>query len=221
MRISLLLIAALTLASITFQSCSNNKTPQTENNNTKQNKSRFRGDYKNFNDLHDKHMQAALAKGISPLKNKSDTTLYIDKIVKLPAELNFYKIDKLTHSIPYLVKDASELLVDIGINFQDSLRSKNLPAYKIIVTSITRTDEDVSALTKRNTNASENSVHRYATTFDISWKRFLKIGPEGKDDIRPEKLKLILGEVLYDLREDKRCFIKHEKKQACFHITVR
>lgn len=182
---------------------------------------RFRGDYKTFNDMPEKHLSAAMAKGITPMINREDTAKHVKDMVRLPMELNLYKIDKLTHSVPYLVPDASALLIQICANFRDSLKSKKLPYYKPIITSITRTQEDVTGLTKRNRNASDNSAHTYGTTFDISWKRFQKIGVSGTNDVCVDKLKLILAQVLHDLRERDKCYIVHERKQACFHITVR
>lgn len=181
---------------------------------------RFRS-YNDFKDKPELHMAAARKKGITPMEDRADTVKCINKMVRMPMELDLYKMDKLTHSIPFLVEDASGLLVRIGMNFRDSLYSKKLPPYKLIVTSVTRTKADIKSLGKRNINASENSVHCYGTTFDISWKRFGKIGPKGEDDVAAERLKYILGEVLHDLRERGRCYVVHEKKQACFHITVR
>lgn len=182
---------------------------------------KFTGNYNlSFNDLHDLHTAAALKNGISPLTTRSEAESKKDKLTFIPEELAFYKTDKLTYSVPYLVPKAAKLLVDISINFNDSLMSKGLPPYKLILTSITRTNEDVKKLTKRNTNASQTSVHCYATTFDISWKRFMKVNPFEKD-VSNDRLKFILGQVLYDMKINDKCYIKHERKQACFHITVR
>ena len=36
-----------------------------------------------------------------------------------------------------------------------------------------------------------------------------------------DTLKWVLSEVLKDLRKQGRCHIKYEKRQGCFHITVR
>lgn len=181
----------------------------------------FGGSYKKFDDGSELHIDAALKKGIEPMQTRKDTIKYINKMIRLPMELDLFKVDKLTYSVPLLVEDASRLLVKIGVNFRDSLQRKKLPAYKLLITSVTRTQEDVDALTKRNSNASENSAHCYGTTFDISWKRFVKIGVEQAGDPNTDKLKLILAEVLHDLRERSECYVVHERKQACFHITVR
>lgn len=131
-----------------------------------------------------------------------------------------FVVDKLTHSSPFLVEEAVALLHDIGSGFQDSLKNKHLPQYSVLVSSVLRTDADVKKLTKRNINASKRSVHCYGTTFDISYKRFVKHDDEGKD-ANPVHLKAVLAEVLRDLKKEGRCYVKHEVKQACFHITVR
>ncbi len=203
-----------------FSCSSSDSDTQNQSEKTTQN-GKFKGNYnKAFNDLHDLHIAAATANGISPLATRDAATKMGNKLVLIPQELPIYKTDKLTHSSPYLVPKASELVVDICKNFRDSLISKNIPLYKPILTSLTRTDEDVKKLTKRNSNASHNSAHCYGTTFDISWKRFEKIDSASKD-VSVDKLKYVLAEVLFDLKQEKRCYIKHEKKQACFHITVR
>ena len=36
-----------------------------------------------------------------------------------------------------------------------------------------------------------------------------------------KRLKLVLAEVLRDLRKSDKCYIKYELKQGCFHITAR
>ncbi|MFR9166056.1 MAG: DUF5715 family protein [Dysgonomonas sp.] len=207
-------------ASLFLVSCnSDNNNDGQDQKSTK--RTRFSGNYnKAFNDLHDKHIEAAKRNGIKPLSAKSDTSKIGDELVRIPKALPYFTTDKLSHSIPFLVPKASELLIDISVNFSDSLKNKGLPPYKLILTSITRTDEDIKKLTKRNFNASHNSAHCYGTTFDISWKRYEKINPNDKD-VNTDKLKLVLGQVLYDLHQQDRCYIKHEKKQACFHITVR
>lgn len=185
-------------------------------------KTRFTGNYnKEFNDLHPLHIGEAMKSGIIPLALRADTIHQMKKIVRLPDELELYKSYDITHSIPYLVPSATKLFIDIAQNFRDSLVSKDLPLYKIYLTSVTRTDEDIKLLTKRNINASHDSAHRYATTFDISWKRFAKLDKDGYDELAPERLKLVLAQVLFDLKDKNRCYVKHERKQACFHITVR
>ena len=75
-----------------------------------------------------------------------------------------------------------------------------------------------------NINATENSTHRYGTTFDLSYWRYVKV-PELRErpyaDVPPEYLRATLSQVLKDLHDEGACYVKYEKKQTCFHITVR
>ena len=87
-----------------------------------------------------------------------------------------------------------------------------------------RTADDVKRLRRRNGNASANSAHAFGTTFDVSYRRFCKVeDPDGRpmQDVSPDTLKLVLAEVLRDLRKSDKCYIKYELKQGCFHITAR
>lgn len=176
-----------------------------------------------FNDMNDTHLKAAKKVGITPLDSKEDILDASKKLYMIGGPLRFgepYVVDKLTHSSPFLVREAVDLLHDIGNAFQDSLRNKHLPPYSVLVSSVLRTDNDVKKLSKRNINASQRSVHCYGTTFDISYKRFIKHDDEG-NDAKQVHLKAVLAEVLRDLKKQGRCYVKHEVKQACFHITAR
>jgi uncharacterized protein YcbK (DUF882 family) len=174
---------------------------------------------RDFNDLNEKHLEAANKIGIEPVENREAAEKLKKRLEEIKSTKN-YEVDNLTHSIPFLVHEAADLLDKIGENFSDSLKNLNAPAYKIIVTSITRTKEDVKRLGSTNGNASKQSAHTYGTTFDISWKRFLKTG-KSKTELTDEQLKMVLASVLRDLKKEGSCYIKHEKKQACFHITAR
>lgn len=172
-----------------------------------------------FNDLNDEHLSVAKKIGVAAHDVEN---IYEDDILEKLQPLNdeeAYIVDELTHSVPFLVPRAAELLSEIGRSFQDSLVAHHLPPYKLIVTSVLRTGKDVKKLGRRNINASKNSAHCYATTFDITYKRFHALSDE--DDVAQIKLKLVLGEVLRDLKKQGRCYVKHEVKQACFHITAR
>lgn len=176
-----------------------------------------------FNDMNDTHLKAAKKIGINPLDSKEKVLDASKKLYMIGGPLRFsepYVVDKLTHSSPFLVKEAVDLLHDIGQAFQDSLRNKHLAPYSILVSSVLRTDNDVKNLSKRNINASQRSVHCYGTTFDISYKRFVKHDDEG-EDAKQVHLKAVLAEVLRDLKKQGRCYVKHEVKQACFHVTAR
>jgi hypothetical protein len=93
-----------------------------------------------------------------------------------------------------------------------------LGEYKIIVTSVLRTKDDVRRLMKVNSNAVPNSAHCHATTFDLTYRRYEYV--DGKK-ATSKQLKYILGEVVNRLREKERCYVLYETKQTCLHITVR
>ncbi len=176
-----------------------------------------------FNDLNETQLAVAQAIGVPPVEDREAA----EKMKKLLVELkdnDLYTVDSLTHSIPYLIPSAAALLDRIGRNFQDSLAAKGLNPNRLVVTSVLRTESDVRSLRKGNINASENSTHRYGTTFDLSYWRYVKV-PELRgrvyEDVPPEYLRATLSQVLKDLHDEGACFVKYEKKQNCFHITVR
>lgn len=178
---------------------------------------------RSFGDLNAVQLATAKKIGIRPAANRAAAEEMTSKLVEI-APCERYDMDSLTHSIPYLIPQASALLDTIGANFLDSLENKGLNPNKIIVTSVTRTKDDVKRLRRTNGNASMNSCHFYGTTFDVSWKRFTKVeDPDGRpmQDVSADTLKLVLAEVLRDLRKADRCYVKYELKQGCFHITAR
>ena len=178
---------------------------------------------RSFPDLNDKHLEVAKTVGIRPLEDREEAESMKEKLTHI-TDNEFYVEDSLTHSIPYLVPRASALLDTIGSNFLDSLAAKGLNPNQVIVTSVLRTQSDVKRLRRRNGNASANSAHCFGATFDVSWKRFKKVEDEdGRplQDVGSDTLKLVLSEVLRDLRQAEKCYIKYELKQGCFHITAR
>jgi uncharacterized protein YcbK (DUF882 family) len=208
------MMAALTVAAICM-SC-NSKEPRGELKRIW-----YNGSYnRDFKDLNDVHLEEAKRIGIKPASNREEAEKVKDDMEEINTN-EFYEVEKLTHSIPYLVPSAVTLLEDIGRNFQDSLRNLNASIYKVKVTSVTRTVEDVNKLKKKNSNSSQNSAHRYGTTFDISWARYTKVDETDTLNIDNDRLKMVLAMVLRDLKKEERCYIKHERKQGCFHITVR
>ncbi len=175
-----------------------------------------------FPDNNDVQLEAARRHGVSPVKDRVEAEHRKKELVYVGSNPYFH-VDKLNNSIPYLVPRAAVLLQDIGRTFFDSLQMKGIPLHKIIVTSVLRTKDDVQRLRSRNGNATENSCHLYGTTFDICYNRYKTVeDPEGPErrKVRNDTLKWVLSEVLRDFREQKRCHIKYEVKQGCFHMTV-
>ncbi|WP_394708140.1 DUF5715 family protein [uncultured Bacteroides sp.] len=176
---------------------------------------------RSFGDLNDLQLAVAQSIGIRPVSSRKAVEAMKGKLVHLE-DNEYYILDSLTHSLPYLVPKASELLTHIGSNFLDSLKAKGLNPNEIIVTSVLRTLDDVRKLRHHNGNASEKSAHFYGTTFDVSWKRFEKVEEDRPmQDVSSDTLKLVLSEVLRDFRKADKCYVKYELKQGCFHITAR
>ena len=176
-----------------------------------------------FNDLNEVHLQTARAIGIAPLADRTAAEAMKEQLCLIGSNA-YYSVDSLTHSIPYVIPGAARLLDSIGINFLDSCANKGLNPNRIIVTSVLRTQHDVKRLRRSNGNASDNSAHAYGTTFDVSWKRFEKVEDEdGRplQDVSADTLKMVLSEVLRDLKAANSCYVKYELKQGCFHITTR
>ena len=176
-----------------------------------------------FPDSNHVQLEAARRWGVSPVADRMEAERRKSDVVYVGCS-PFYHVDPLHQSIPYLVPHAAALLQDIGRTFYDSLHVKGLPLQQFIVTSVLRTRHDVARLQQYNGNATENSCHLYGTTFDISYTRYAPLHVPGERQgraVRDDTLKYILSEVLNDARQQGRCYVKYERKQKCFHITVR
>lgn len=174
-----------------------------------------------FSDSNAVQLEAASRNGIVPVSNRDELAqLVVDNKLTCISSSPYYIIDELTHSSPYLVPKAQRLLNTIGLNFIDSLQSKGMELHLPIVTSVLRTSDDIRDLQNGNGNSVTNSCHCYATTIDITYNRFMPISRD-TPTCYSESLKKVLAEVLFDLREQGKCYVKHERQQACFHLTVR
>lgn len=187
---------------------------------------RFRNSYdyvKGFPDMNDVQLETACRLGISQCKNRKEAALKSDSLIYI-GECPYYVLDNLSHSTPYLIPRAARLLKEISCSFLDSLSSRGMPYYRLLVTSVLRTNEDVQKLKKVNVNASENSCHQHGTTFDICYNKFFKVvapNDSTAQQVWPAELKQILAEVIDDQRRLGTCYVKYEYRQACFHITAR
>lgn len=172
-----------------------------------------------FNDSNYVQLEAAAAIGVQPVADIAGAWRAGSNLRRIATCRNYY-IDRLTHSVPYLVPRAQRLLNDIGREFRDSLRARGGGDYRVKVTSVMRTPGLVRRLRRRNRNAVDTSAHLFGTTFDISYQNFI-CDREGGVYRSQEQLKNLLAEILVNMRERGRCFVKYEHKQACFHITAR
>ncbi len=170
-----------------------------------------------FNDSNKYQYAWAEKLGIEPI-NSLGEAFRTRRPLRHIKECDAYGLDKLTHSMPYLVPEAADLLETIGYNFIDSLARRGADGYKVKVTSLLRTPATVKSLRRVNKNATDSSTHQFGTTFDLSWSNF--VCADNTRTINEGDLKNVLAEVLNDLRAQGRCMVKFERKTACFHITV-
>ena len=170
-----------------------------------------------FNDSNALHLEYASANGARPITDM-ESLWEQSKGMEAVVPNKYLYVDNLTHSYAYLRPHARALLEEIGRRFADSLAARG-GAYRLKVTSILRTEMTVGKLRRVNRNASAESAHSYGTTFDISYSKFICDNPS-KPHRTFEDLKNLLAEVVFALRSEGRCLVKHERRQACFHITA-
>lgn len=180
-----------------------------------------------LNDNNDIHLAYAQKFGVEPFLTNGDfdkrikSYLLRGKLEKME-DNQLYKLKKLTHSYPYLVPEAVDLLNEVGRRFEGKLDQLNIGHYYMTISSVLRTKESQNGLGRRNSNATKISAHIYGTTFDISYKEFLPLHgkPAQEGFCRHDMMRHALAEVLSEMSAEGRCKVAREKKQACFHITV-
>lgn len=169
-----------------------------------------------FADMQAKHIKAAKKLGFqsAPLKGKNDVRRATG-LVKV-GSCRYFKVAEMKYGSPYLTQTANDRLHQISKEFCEECRANGLPIARLVVTSMLRTDDDVRELQKHNQNAVEDSPHRYGTTFDISWSHYQcsRRNADGNEYLQ------ILAEILRRQRKDGTIFVRYEKAQRCFHITV-
>lgn len=131
-----------------------------------------------------------------------------------------YRIESMTHSYPYLTRDTRRLLNEIERRYRQKIGKDGFKGSKFIITSMTRTEENIAGLGKSNINASENSPHLNGNAFDISYARF-SIRKFQVTECDRWYMKEALAEVIYELRKENKCWATYERQQGCFHVVAR
>ena len=131
-----------------------------------------------------------------------------------------YSIEDLSYSYPYLTREGKAVIREIGRRFRKKISGTRLRGSDFRVTSMTRTSEIIRKLRESNSNASENSPHFHGNAFDISYVRFTARKWFVTDCDR-YYLKEALAEVIWQMREEKKCWATYEINQGCFHIVAR
>jgi len=131
-----------------------------------------------------------------------------------------YKVENMSYSYPYLTRDSKILLDEIGKRFKKKVKRDGLMGSRFIITSMTRTTEKIRGLGKTNINATDNSPHLNGNAFDISYARF-SFRKLHVTECDKWYMKEALAEVIWQLREEKKCWATYERNQGCFHVVTR
>ena len=174
-----------------------------------------------LNDSIHHYLEKSYLSGIKKtLSQPNEIEIFIKKGILKPIENNnFYVVDSLKYSYPFLIPTAKNLLNEIAETFQIKLHNTNLKGIRLIVTSVLRTSTTIKKLRRKNKNAIRYSAHLHGTTFDIDYSEFnhkKKITPSEKEILRD-----LLAKTLFDLRKNEKCWVTFEKCQSCFHIVSR
>lgn len=180
---------------------------------------------KNYNRrLNDKivdYSAAAKLRGIQPCKDDKELKKRISegKLVKIKTGSG-YIVDKMTYSYPCVTESTEALIDEISKRFREKVSQKGLKGARFIITSMTRKTESIKSLRKNNQNASANSPHLYGNAFDITYRRFV-VRKWLLTSCDKRFLKDALGEVIWQLKLENRCWATYETGQSCFHVVAR
>lgn len=153
-------------------------------------------------------------------KNRKDISRFVadGRLVELGSN-EYYVLDTMYYSYPYLIQEAHDLLSEIGERFQRKLENTGLECTRFTVTSVLRTEESIRRLQRRNRNSVRNSSHLHGTTFDVSYKTFFSSRPLSEGEVH--YLGQMLMRTLWEIRREKKCWVTYEVWQTCLHVVSR
>ncbi|MBF0598191.1 DUF5715 family protein [Faecalibacter rhinopitheci] len=139
-----------------------------------------------------------------------DSLILANQLIPVPEDGEGYMIQKLTHSRAFLNQDAFLLLKDISNQFYAETN------HKLSISSLTRTIESQNKLRRVNSNATKGeSSHSYGASFDISYSKY------GEKSGRNYANERVVQALLDRLVEEGKIYYIKERRQPCFHVTVR
>jgi len=174
-----------------------------------------------LNDRVKYYLKESFHKGTGKLLNSKNQIHHFvnnGKLVKI-TDNEYYTIGKMRYSYPYLTQDAKSFLNELGERFHLALENTSLQCSRFKITSLLRTTSSIERMMKSNKNSIKNSSHLHGTTFDISYANF--VHAENLTNSEISYLAGILARTLWDLRNEKKCFVTYEVWQKCFHVVVR
>jgi hypothetical protein len=159
--------------------------------------------------------------GIDPSRTDRELRKNISdgKLVKVRSG-RLYIVDRMFYSYPAVTKDSKVLLDEIARRFREKVSQKGLNGARFYITSMTRRPDHLKSLRRSNGNSSANSPHLYGNAFDISYKRF-SVRKMILTNCDKRFLKEALSEVIWEMRNERRCWATYERMQNCYHVVSR
>ena len=198
------------------------------------------------NFLNDVHVARAQSIGVRVMDETTrDALLEAGRLIQLEDSTAHWIVRPRTAPAE-VVPEVRELLAELGARFQSRLAEMGLPAYRIEVTSATRTAARQEALRRTNANAAAGvSSHEFGTTVDISYaafappaeldpalfqgvpaslrpyaERIAQLALESVSARKSRELTAILAEVLREAQSEGLALVIYERQQTVFHLTV-
>ena len=143
------------------------------------------------------------------------TDHHLDKLAKKGTLKNItdnenYLVRNMDYAKPILMPKAVSFLNKFSNEYRTEIDKADLEYIPFEITSATRSIESVKRLRKYNKNSITQSAHLNGKTFDISYHSFADYPLQRQIFIR----------IMNQYKKNGLCFIKHEIKQGCLHITV-
>jgi hypothetical protein len=164
-------------------------------------------------DTYEDHLTVANLKGLNLIQDEYELYQKLNDSLLVEVHLGRgYRMDTLKYSFPYLTSDSKKVLEELGMAYEALAGKGNF----FTVSSATRTESQQKALKRRNRNATDgNSSHSYGISFDISYIRFNGIRKwDGKAQRHLET-------VLNHYQQTGKIYVIKERRQSCYHVTVR
>lgn len=139
-------------------------------------------------------------------------------LIGVPENTGFV-LDTFKFSYAVLTPYSKNLLDTIAIRFEKELKKTPLQGTKLIVTSMTRTLYTVSKLIKNNRTAVKRSPHLNGNSFDFSFSRFKTL--RAIDNCELTFLQETISKILFDLKNEKRCWVTFERWEECLHVVAK
>ena len=177
---------------------------------------------RSFGDLNEKHLNVAQAIGIRPLASREEAEKW-KKRCSISQQMICTRL--ILWHIPSRISFRERLPCSI-----QSVITSRFPGCQRL-----ESEQDYSNFRtayKRRCQASAPSqrqcIRKFRSLLRHDIRCQLETLPEVEDedgrplqDVSSDTLKLVLSEVLRDLKRAEKCYIKYELRQGCFHITTR